>query len=149
MLIETRKSPRAQVYQPDAHDVQWTGGVWKERTETCARVTVPHIRALFEDNAEIFHVVENFRIASGEHKGKHQGTPFGDGDFYKWMEAAVYTAVRTNNRELLAQLEDYIALIGRAQQPEDIAWGALFLSSDLAREITGQVLHVDGGCCMV
>ena len=39
--------------------------------------------------------------------------------------------------------------LGRAQQPEDIAWGALFLSSDLAREITGQVLHVDGGCCMV
>ncbi len=39
--------------------------------------------------------------------------------------------------------------LGRAQQPEDIAFGALFLSSDLAREITGQVLHVDGGCCMV
>ena len=34
------------------------------------------------------------------------------------MEAAVYTAVRTDNRELLAQLEDYIALIGRAQQPD-------------------------------
>ena len=39
--------------------------------------------------------------------------------------------------------------LGHAQQPEDIAFGALFLSSELAREITGQVLHVDGGCCMV
>ncbi len=118
MLIETRKSPRAQVYQPDARDVQWTGGVWKERTETCARVTVPHIRALFEDNAEIFHVVENFRIASGEHKGKHQGTPFGDGDFYKWMEAAMYAAMQNGDKKLEAELDAYIELIGRCQQPD-------------------------------
>lgn len=45
-------------------------------------------------------------------------------------------------------LKDLIPL-GRAQLPEDIAWGAVFLASSYAREITGQVLHVDGGCCMV
>ena len=67
---------------------------------------------------EVSHVLENFRIAAGDADGDFDGTVFGDGDFYKWMEAAVYTAVRTDNRELLAQLEDYIALIGRAQQPD-------------------------------
>lgn len=36
-----------------------------------------------------------------------------------------------------------------AQQPEDIAWATAFIASDLAREITGQVLAVDGGTTMV
>ena len=34
------------------------------------------------------------------------------------MEAAVYTAVRSDNRELLERLEEYVALIGKAQQPD-------------------------------
>ena len=34
------------------------------------------------------------------------------------MEAAVYTAVRSDNRELLERLEEYVALIGRTQQPD-------------------------------
>lgn len=39
--------------------------------------------------------------------------------------------------------------MGHAQQPEDIAWATAFLASDLAREITGQVLTIDGGTTMV
>lgn len=39
--------------------------------------------------------------------------------------------------------------MGHAQQPEDIAWATAFIASDLAREITGQVLAIDGGTTMV
>ena len=39
--------------------------------------------------------------------------------------------------------------LGRAQQPEDIAWATAFIASDYAREITGQVLTIDGGTVMV
>lgn len=39
--------------------------------------------------------------------------------------------------------------LGRAQKPEDIAWATVFLASDYAREITGQVLTIDGGTTMV
>ena len=35
--------------------------------------------------------------------------------------------------------------LGRASTPEDIAYAVLFLLSDSARMITGEVLKVDGG----
>lgn len=38
--------------------------------------------------------------------------------------------------------------LGKFGEPEDIAEAALFLASDGARYITGQVLHVDGGMAM-
>lgn len=36
--------------------------------------------------------------------------------------------------------------LGRWGQPEEVAWPTLFLASEAARYITGQVLVVDGGC---
>jgi NAD(P)-dependent dehydrogenase (short-subunit alcohol dehydrogenase family) len=36
-------------------------------------------------------------------------------------------------------------VLGRAGRPEDVAGAVLFLCSDLARHVTGQVLRVDGG----
>lgn len=117
MLTDTRKSPNAKVHGLPFSDVEWTHGLIKERFDTCAQSMVPHLQDMFE-RREISHVLENFRIAAGDAAGDFDGTVFGDGDFYKWMEAAVYTAVRTDNKDLLAQLEAYIALIGRAQQPD-------------------------------
>lgn len=117
MLTDTRKSPNAKVYPVDGLDVEWTKGLWKERFDTCAATTVPQLQHMFESK-DISHVVENFKICAGESDGEFDGTVFGDGDFYKWMESAVYTAAKTKNRELLNQIEEYIRLIGKAQQPD-------------------------------
>ena len=51
-------------------------------------------------------------------RGDFDGTVFGDGDFYKWMESAIYTAYQTDNQLLKEEIENYIDLIGRAQQPD-------------------------------
>ncbi|MBQ8654724.1 MAG: glycoside hydrolase family 127 protein [Clostridia bacterium] len=114
MIADTSRSPYARAYAIPYNDVDWTSGLYKERFDTVAQVTVPHLQRMFE-SADISHVVENFRIAAGEAEGRFRGTVFGDGDFYKWFESAVYTAVKTGNQKLLDQLEEYIALFGRAQ----------------------------------
>lgn len=117
MLTDTRKSPYAKVSPVDGMAVTWIKGLWKERFETCAQSTVPQLQHMFESK-DISHVLENFRICAGEAEGDFDGTVFGDGDFYKWMEAAMYTAAKTENRKLLGQMEEYIDLISRAQQPD-------------------------------
>ncbi len=42
------------------------------------------------------------------------------------------------------EIEDSIP-IGRVAQPEDIAGSVLFLVSDLARHVQGEILNVNGG----
>ncbi len=87
--------------------------------------TLLQLKKMF-DAPQISHVVENFKICAGEAEGRYHGTPFGDGDFYKWMEAAMYTAVEMQKEkdgdsaaaDIFKDLEDYIALIGRAQRAD-------------------------------
>ena len=45
----------------------------------------------------------------------------------------------------LVQRELEETALGRVAEPEDVARAALFLSSELGRHVTGQVLRVDGG----
>ncbi|WP_313578265.1 glycoside hydrolase family 127 protein [Lacrimispora sp.] len=117
MLTDLISSPFARVCGLPFRAVKWTDGLYKERLDTCMNSTVPHLRKMFESK-DISHVTENFKIAAGESDGDFDGTVFGDGDFYKWMESAVYTAALGDDRQLLEALEDYVGLIGRAQMPD-------------------------------
>ena len=65
--------------------------------------------------AKISVICENFRIAAREKEGRFNGTPFGDGDFYKWMEGAIYVACKNNDEKLLKVIDEYVDLISRAQ----------------------------------
>jgi uncharacterized protein len=117
MTADTTRSKYAQVTGLPWDAVKWTDGLWNDRENTIQSVTVPHLQQMF-DSEKISHVVENFRISAGETQGQHEGSVFGDGDFYKWMEAAVYTAGRTGNTKLMEQIDTYISLIGKAQQQD-------------------------------
>lgn len=117
MLTDTTHSPYTKVSPLPWNAVTWTEGFWKDAVDSNALHTIPHLQSMFE-SAEISHVVENFRICAGVSEGSFDGTDFGDGDFYKWMEAAVYTAGQTNDQKLLQQLDEYIDLIARSQQSD-------------------------------
>lgn len=117
MLTNTTKSPYAKVSPLPWNAVNWTDGFWADAVALNTKNTVPHLQSMFEAK-DISHVLENFRICAGESEGSFDGTVFGDGDFYKWMESAIYSAAKTENQELLQQLDSYIDLIGRAQLPD-------------------------------
>ena len=117
MLTNTINSPFSKAAPLNWDDVSWTKGLWKDVVQTCQESTITHIQEIFESK-EISHVLENFHVCAGDREGEFGGTDFGDGDFYKWLEAAIYTGAKQDNQELLAQIDDYIALIGRCQQED-------------------------------
>lgn len=131
MLTDTRKSPYAKAVPLSWDAVEWRDGFWKEAVSLLGENTVPHLQAMFEAK-DISHVVENFRICAGDSEGEHDGTVFGDGDFYKWMEAALYTAAHTGDEALLEKLEEYVDLFRRAQQEDG------YLST---KQIIGEMHH--------
>ena len=92
MLTDTARSPQAGAWPLEFEKITQEEGFWKDVTRRNARKTIVQLQKMFEA-ADISHVVENFRICAGESEGSFAGTDFGDGDFYKWMEAAMYVAV--------------------------------------------------------
>ena len=117
MLADTRKSKYAKVSGAEYDQIKWTGGFWKDVVENCAESTVPHLQKMFEA-LDAGHVVENFRICAGEKNGEFGGSDFGDGDFYKWMESQLYSAEQLQDQSRLDKLDEYIDLIGRAQEED-------------------------------
>lgn len=117
MLADTRKSKYAKVSGAEYDQIKWTGGFWKDVVESCAKNTVPHLQEMFEA-LDAGHVVENFRICAGEKNGEFGGSDFGDGDFYKWMESQLYSAEQLKDQSRLDKLDEYIDLIGRAQEDD-------------------------------
>jgi len=51
-------------------------------------------------------------------------------------------------REIFEKRVSELVPLKREQTPEDIGWAAVFLASDEAKNITGQILFVDGGVIM-
>ena len=117
MLTDTTRSPYARVVPLPWDAVRWSSGFWQDVVTENASQTIPHLQNMFE-SAQTSHVVENFRICAGVSEGDFDGTDFGDGDFYKWMEAAIYAAGQNQDQALLAELDAYIDLIARSQQPD-------------------------------
>lgn len=116
-LTATAASPYARLHSPGLSDVRWTGGFWGDRFRVCRDSMVPGMWALFSDN-RLSGAFENFRVAAGIDTGRHQGAPFMDGDFYKWLEAAAAVYAVTRDEHLDSLMDRIIAVIGKAQRKD-------------------------------
>jgi DUF1680 family protein len=88
-------------------------GFWTERAEVNHDVTIPHI---FRQNEKTGRVA-NF-VKAATHEGAYVGRRFNDTDIYKAIEAASYVLAQRRDPALERQVDDLIARIGRAQEPD-------------------------------
>jgi DUF1680 family protein len=116
-LVNTSQSKYAKLSSIDLTSVTWTKGFWAERFAVCKDSMIPYMWKTFK-NPEIAHSYRNFEIAAGLQKGEHQGPPFHDGDFYKWLEgvAMVYAVTKDKNIDLL--MDTIIMTITKAQRAD-------------------------------
>lgn len=109
-------SPYSKLIEIPVPDVVLTEGFWKEKFDLVRDVTVPKMfEYMYADSSAHW---KNFLIAAGELGGEWHGTFWHDGDFYKWMEAAVYVYQVTKDPELDKLMDRVIDVIGRVQEPD-------------------------------
>jgi hypothetical protein len=87
---------------------------WAPKMETNRAVTVPFAMGKNEETGR----VDNFRKAAGLMKGPFQGKRYNDSDVYKVMEGAAYTLMLHPDPKLDQSLDELIAVIAKAQEPD-------------------------------
>jgi len=92
---------------------QITPGFWHDRLTTNATTAIFHQWEQLEASG----CIENFRIAAGDVDGFREGWFFADSDAYKWLDAASRIYASTQNSQLASLMDDFIALLARAQEP--------------------------------
>ena len=73
--------------------------------------------------------VHNMMIAAGLKEGKYQGNHWQDAWLYKWIEMASVSYVATKDKALNRKIDELIAIIARAQEPDG------YISSNVQVEI--------------
>jgi DUF1680 family protein len=94
--------------------VKVTGGFWGPKLETNRTVTIPHI---FDQNEKTGRT-DNLRKGAGLMPGEYQGRRFNDTDVYKIIEAASFSLISHPDPALAAKIDDLIAILAKAQQPD-------------------------------
>ncbi|MGK3954205.1 glycoside hydrolase family 127 protein [Microbacterium sp. I2] len=117
MTATTALRAHARLRPLGADSARWTSGFWGEVHDRTRDVTIPQIWSSLSDSA-VSPGLANFRIAAGLEQGSHEGPPFMDGDFYKWLEAAIARLETDPDPELGARIEEIASLIASVQRDD-------------------------------
>lgn len=112
---------RDYLYQPVPFTaVQVEDGFWSPRMETNRLTTVWYDFKKCEETGRI----DNFAKAGKLMAGEFRGTPFDDSDVFKVIEGAAYTLALHPDPKLDKYLDDLIAKIAAAQEPDGYLYTA-------------------------
>lgn len=112
-------------------DCQWTSGFWAEKFKQAEEIMVPYMGDVL--CGDVGHALNNFKIAAGLKEGEHKGMFWHDGDFYKFLEAKTYIYAYTKNKQILKELDEYIAIIEQAQEEDGYLQTQIQLREDADR----------------
>ena len=113
----TTTSPHTPLRHLHADEARWARGFWGAVQDRTFGATVPSIWRSLSD-ADVSPGLRNFRIAAGLEDGAHDGPPFMDGDFYKWLEAAIAQLEVAPDAALAALVEELAELIASVQRAD-------------------------------
>ena len=95
-------------------NVRLTDEFWAKRIETNRQQTLPYCFSKCEETGRL----RNFAKAGGRLEGEFQGIYYNDSDVYKVIEGAAYSLAAHPDTELDTYLDNLIADIAAAQQPD-------------------------------
>ncbi len=102
-------------------DVRFDHGFLAERARCVRETVIPQQWEALNDripNAERSGCVHNVQVAAGVKEGQFHGLFWQDSDLAKWIEAASFRLAGAPDAALERELDDVIALLAKAQQPD-------------------------------
>ena len=114
MHVSTTKSSHARWHTLPVGQVALTGGFWFHKQAINRRVSLRHGYRMLEQSGNL----HNLRLAAGSVAGDYRGPVFMDSDVYKWLEAASLDLANVPDPELEGMVDEVIALVSAAQQPD-------------------------------
>ncbi|MDC2891223.1 beta-L-arabinofuranosidase domain-containing protein [Psychrosphaera algicola] len=130
-IVANSESPFVKLHAINFGDCQWTKGFWAEKTQKAVDVMIPYMGDVL--CGDIGHALNNFKIAAGLKTGEHKGMYWHDGDFYKFMEAKIYAYGLSKDAALLTELDEYIDILSKAQEPDGYLQTQIQLDPDADR----------------
>ena len=129
--VKKTNSPHLKFHSILDGDCKWENGFWAEKLKICEEVMLPYMGELL--CGDIGHALNNFKIAADLAKGEHKGMYWHDGDFYKWIEAAMYIYAQNKDEKLLAKINEHIEIIKLAQEEDGYLQTQIQLRPDADR----------------
>ncbi|MBD0401781.1 glycoside hydrolase family 127 protein [Flammeovirga sp. EKP202] len=130
-VLGQANTPNVALKSINLGDCKWTEGFWADKFEVAETNMVPYMGEVL--TGDVGHALNNFKIAAGMKEGKHQGMHWHDGDFYKWIEAAMYVYAQNDDKTLLEEIDGYIKIIGEAQEDDGYIQTQVQLRSNVDR----------------
>src|SRR5215204_6036537 len=114
VIVDTSESAYAKLRPVPVDAVQIDDAFWAPRRRQNREATLPsQHRQLWETGR-----FDNLLRVTGKFDGPFQGRYFNDSDVYKWLEAASWSLATDPDPELERQIDEAIAVVEAAQQPD-------------------------------
>ena len=115
-VIDNSQSPYTRLRGIPMQDTRLAEGFWTKRFDLAANKMLKTLERtmLGEGTANL----NRLKYAAGLTDGPQHGTPWGDGDNYKWIESMAHVYNLTKDPELDAKMDYWIDVIGKAQDAD-------------------------------
>lgn len=111
-VLDTARSPHAQLRGVPVSAVELSKGFWTARRKAVVDASLPSLLELFEQKG----IIDNFRRLAGK-DAPRRGPLYTDSDVYKWLEAVAFVLQERDHPELRKAASEVIAAIVAAQEP--------------------------------
>ena len=115
-VIDNSQSPYTKLRSIPMQDIKLTKGFWAKRFDLAANKMLPTLEKTMSGGGSAN--LNRIKMAAGLPEGTSHGTPWGDGDNYKWIEAMAHVYNINKNPELDKKMDYWIDIIGKAQEPD-------------------------------
>lgn len=115
-VIDNTQSPFTRVRGIPMQDTRLSTGFWAERFDL-AETKMLHTleKSMLEDGTANLNRIKE---AAGLTEGPQHGSPWGDGDNYKWMESMAHVYNLDKDPELDKKMDEWIDIISMAMDPD-------------------------------